>query len=134
MMQWPWRRTGGLAPRSVLLWLAIVGLVACRWAGAAPPGRPRGDGHLTGAATRHPHFGNSAVVLEDRSPFRSGLRDSEAGVLEQLRGASIYHLDMEIAEDAMHLRGREEVRFTNQETTPFRKLCSVCSRISGGHR
>ena len=119
MIRWPWRRTGGLAPRSVLLWLAIVGLVACRWAGAAPLGAPA----ATATSLAPPRAIPTSELLpwswEDRSAFRSGLRDSEAGVLEQLRGASTYHLDIEIAEDAMHLRGREEVRFTNQETTPL---------------
>lgn len=52
---------------------------------------------------------------DDRSVFRSGLIDDEAMVLEQLTGAPVYQIDLEIAPDLYSVSGRQEVRYTNQE-------------------
>ena len=53
---------------------------------------------------------------EDRSIFRSGLVESEQAVLDELDGASVYHIDLEIAEDLFHVSGHQDVRYTNTET------------------
>ncbi len=55
------------------------------------------------------------VDWDDRSVFRSGLIDGEAIVLEQLPGAPVYQIDLEIAPDLYSVSGRQEVRYTNQE-------------------
>jgi hypothetical protein len=52
---------------------------------------------------------------EDRSPFKAGLVPSEQSVLNELPGASVYHLEFNIAEDLYHVTGSEEVRYTNTE-------------------
>jgi hypothetical protein len=59
------------------------------------------------------------VAWQDRSPFRPGLIDSEAGVLEQLPGATIYHMDLVLSEDMTSISGRQEIRYTNQEDVPL---------------
>jgi aminopeptidase N len=107
---------------AILLWLAIAVSVACRGAGAPPLATPDATATALAPTRAIPDSQLLPWAWDDRSPFRSGLRDSEAGVLEQLRGASIYHLDIEIAEDALHVSGREEVRFTNQESAPLSEV------------
>lgn len=56
------------------------------------------------------------VAWDDRSLFRNGLIDAEQSALDELAGASIYHLDVHSGESLRRLEGREEVRYTNQET------------------
>lgn len=71
--------------------------------------------------------GGGAPVLipipwDDRSPFRQGLIETEQAVLEDLPGASVYHLDMRIAGDLKRVQGRQEVRYTNQEGGPLNEV------------
>jgi hypothetical protein len=54
---------------------------------------------------------------EDRSIFRSGLIESEQSVLNELEGASVYHIDLTIAGNLYRVTGHQEVRYTNTETT-----------------
>ncbi|HEY3310608.1 MAG TPA: M1 family metallopeptidase [Anaerolineales bacterium] len=56
---------------------------------------------------------------DDRAIFRSGLIEAEQPLLAGLPGASIYHLDVHIADGLTSLQGIESVRYTNQETTPL---------------
>jgi aminopeptidase N len=99
----------------VYLVLGAAGLAACQWTGAPRPAAPTPTATTSSPSRAYAEAQLLPWSWDDRSPFRTGLRDSEAGVLRQLPGASVYHLDLEIAEDALHVRGREEVRFTNQE-------------------
>lgn len=55
------------------------------------------------------------IPWADRSIFEAGLIDTEQAVLDQLAGASVYHLDLEISDDLTHLQGQEEILYTNQE-------------------
>ncbi|HKY54089.1 MAG TPA: hypothetical protein VJM08_07290, partial [Anaerolineales bacterium] len=55
---------------------------------------------------------------EDRSIFRDGLVTSERSVLDDLSGASIYHIEFTIADDFEHITGAQEVRYTNNEDVP----------------
>ena len=52
---------------------------------------------------------------DDRAIFREGLVTTEAGVLDQLPGAPVYHIDLAIAPDLLSLAGRLEALYTNQE-------------------
>ncbi|HXD09164.1 MAG TPA: M1 family aminopeptidase, partial [Anaerolineales bacterium] len=52
---------------------------------------------------------------DDRSIFKGGLVASQQHVLNELNGASIYHLTFNIADDLYHVTGTEEVRYTNNE-------------------
>ena len=60
---------------------------------------------------------------DDRTVFSSGLISTEQETLKQLSGASIYHIEIWIAEDLTSLKGQEEVRFTNQETSALDSVC-----------
>ena len=52
---------------------------------------------------------------DDRSLYRDGLIRSARGVLDQLPGASVYRIEMTIADDLTSLEGRLAVRYTNRE-------------------
>ena len=52
---------------------------------------------------------------DDRSLFKTGLVASEQSVLNELKDASVYHLEFNIADDLYHITGTEEVRYTNNE-------------------
>lgn len=52
---------------------------------------------------------------EDRSIFKDGLVASQQSVLDDLAGASIYHIEFNIADDRFHISGIEVVQYTNNE-------------------
>lgn len=52
---------------------------------------------------------------DDRSLFRSGLIPAEQATLDALPGASVYHLDLRIADDLRSVAGHEDVHYTNTE-------------------
>jgi hypothetical protein len=54
---------------------------------------------------------------DDRSVYSSGLISAEQETLKGLTGATIYHIDVKIADDLASLMGTEAVRYTNRETT-----------------
>ncbi|MEM7346676.1 MAG: M1 family metallopeptidase [Chloroflexota bacterium] len=73
------------------------------------------------------------IPWDDRTIFQSGLLDSEQAVLSQLPGATIYHLDLKIEADIVHLNGRQEIRYTNQEDQPLDKIVfRLFPNIAGG--
>ncbi|MBU1877521.1 MAG: hypothetical protein KJ734_01090, partial [Chloroflexi bacterium] len=59
---------------------------------------------------------------DDRAPFRAGLIPAEQGVLGQLPGATVYHIDLQIPNDFQVLQGREEVHYTNREDVALDKV------------
>lgn len=62
-----------------------------------------------------------AYDWDDRSPFIRGLIDDEAGILNDLRGASVYHMLLNI-EDPTTANGQMTVRYTNQETVDLTEI------------
>ena len=59
---------------------------------------------------------------EDRTIFKDGLVTSQQQVLNELTGASIYHIEFTIADDRYHITGTEEVRYTNNENTDLEEV------------
>jgi len=59
---------------------------------------------------------------DDRTPYRDGLVPSERGVLDELPGASVYHMEVAISDDLTRLRGQQAVRYTNQEDVPLERV------------
>ncbi len=55
----------------------------------------------------------------DKTPFQAGLISDEAAVLNELLGATVYHMDIAIAPDLTSVSGRQEILYTNQESTPL---------------
>lgn len=58
----------------------------------------------------------------DRSPFAAGLIASEQGVLDELPGASVYHLELDLGDDLRTIAGVEEVLYTNREEVPLEAI------------
>jgi len=57
----------------------------------------------------------SDVSWSDRTIFRPGLVTSAQGALDELPGATVYHIHVEIAEDLMSVAGHQDVLYTNRE-------------------
>ncbi|HEY3475553.1 MAG TPA: M1 family metallopeptidase [Anaerolineales bacterium] len=62
------------------------------------------------------------IPWEDRSIFRSGLIASEHSVLDELDGASVYHIEFDLEDNLFQVKGMEEVRYTNTETTQLSEV------------
>ena len=62
------------------------------------------------------------TLWEDRSIFKSGLVESQQHVLNELKGASVYHIEFNIADDIYHVTGTEEVHYTNTESVSLDKV------------
>jgi len=74
------------------------------------------------------------TAWEDRSIFTNGLKESQQSILNDLQGASVYHLVFTIAEDLIHITGKEEVQYTNTETVPLNEVeFRLFPNILGGH-
>jgi aminopeptidase N len=70
---------------------------------------------------------------ENREIFRQGLVEGERAVLDQLPGASVYHIDLQIPDDFSLLQGHLQVRYTNQEHEPLDALYfRLFPNIAGG--
>jgi len=127
--------------RTILITLAVVLLVACQTsapttAPASTATKAKPETPASTATKAKPETPVSAETVapdtpsvpapisfdfawDDRSPFRTGLIAGEQAALDQLEGASVYHIDLRIADDLVHLEGRQDVRYTNQETIPL---------------
>jgi len=77
---------------------------------------------LTATPTPAPNPNPTDIPLDDLSIFKNGLIASQQHVLNELRGASIYHLEFNIADDMVHIAGHEEVKYTNTETVTLDKV------------
>jgi hypothetical protein len=64
----------------------------------------------------------SEIGWDDRELFREVLIDAEQQVLDQLPGATVYRIDLEISDDFLALEGHQEVRYTNQEDEPLEEV------------
>ena len=75
----------------------------------------------------------AAIAWEDRTVYSAGLVGSERQALDQLPGATVYHIDLTIPDDLTILEGREEVRYTNCETRTLEELyLHLVPNYSGG--
>jgi len=73
------------------------------------------------------------MAWEDRAIFREGLIDAERAVLDDLPGATVYHMDLQIPDDFLLLQGREQVRYTNQENEPLNEVYfRLFPNVAGG--
>ena len=76
-----------------------------------------------GATTEAEHaLDPFSIPWEDREIFRSGLVPAEQGLLEDLPGATVYHVSFEVSPDYLHLAGEAEVLYTNRETVSLEEI------------
>jgi hypothetical protein len=85
--------------KKVLIFLLSLNLVLVSCIPAAP------------TATPTPQNDPLNTPWEDRSIYRSGLITAEQPVLDGMSGASIYHLEFNIADDLYHVTGHEAESF-----------------------
>jgi hypothetical protein len=74
----------------------------------------------TPASTSQP--GMFDTPWDDFSIFKGGLVPAKQSALDQLKDASVYHLEFNIAEDLYHVIGREEVKYMNTESVPLDQI------------
>ncbi|HEY7543688.1 MAG TPA: hypothetical protein VID27_02340, partial [Blastocatellia bacterium] len=55
----------------------------------------------------------------DRSIYAPGLIAAQRSILDQLPGASVYHIEITLNDDLTSLEGLEEVRYANRSSTPL---------------
>jgi hypothetical protein len=72
--------------------------------------------------TPTPHADPLNTPWSDRSIFKSGLVESEQPILESLKGASVYHIEINIAQDLYHIAGHQEVNYTNTEKVALKEI------------
>ena len=91
-------------------------LVSCSRPGPTPPTTPTATPSIPAGADP------LETPWEDRSIFKAGLVGSEQSVLDELEGASIYHIELDIADSLYEIKGAEEVRYTNTEDVPLSEV------------
>jgi hypothetical protein len=70
---------------------------------------------------------------DNQAPFRSGLIAVEQAVLEELPGASVYHIDLQIDDSLTQVAGRQEVRYTNTEDVTLNEIAfRLFPNLTGG--
>ena len=94
-----------------VIWaIAMIILVGC------------GPAELVLTATPEPVAQAGVEDWDDREVFRVGLVAAEHKTLDELPGASVYHIDVRLMDDYSGLEGQERVRYTNQENVPLDSL------------
>ena len=73
-------------------------------------------------ATSTPKPDPMTTPWDDRAIFEAGLVSSEQSVLDELQGASVYHIEFTIAENLYQIRGTEEVHYTNTEDVELNEV------------
>jgi aminopeptidase N len=59
---------------------------------------------------------------DDRSLFQGGLVESQQAVLDDLAGASIYHIEFNIDDSIYQISGHQDVRYTNKEDVDLNEV------------
>lgn len=59
---------------------------------------------------------------DDRSLFQNGLVESQQAVLDELAGASVYHIEFNIDESIYQISGHQDVRYTNKEDVDLNEV------------
>ncbi|HUG33625.1 MAG TPA: M1 family metallopeptidase [Anaerolineales bacterium] len=76
----------------------------------------------TPESTPLPDLDPSTIDWDDRSIYRAGLVPSAQPVLDALAGASVYHMDLDLADDLLSLTGTLNVRYTNTENVLLNEI------------
>ena len=85
-------------------------ILSCRFFSPETPPTPVAD------------FDPSQIPWDDRSIFQSGLVESARPILNELKGASLYHITFSISEAIYEITGTEEVRYTNNESVALNEV------------
>ncbi len=73
------------------------------------------------------------TAWDDLSPFHSGLIAAEQATLDRQAGATVYHIDLRIADELTGLQGKQEVLYTNREDAPLSEVVfRLFPNLTGG--
>lgn len=109
---------------TALVLLILAGCAPARPAGPAAKSPRATEASVQPAATPQPTGGPTAgpepaaaevTAWDDRSIYRTGLIKSEQETLTRFPHASVYHIELRIAEDMTQVMGQQQVRYTNAE-------------------
>ena len=107
---------------TISMTLVVVWISACKPAAS-------GEDAISPTKTPHP----LETPWDDRSLFKNGLIVSEQEILNNLPGASVYHIDFQISDDFLTLTGWEEVHYTNREDVPLNEIYfQLFPNVAGG--
>ena len=100
--------------------VVILAVTACSVAPASPTDEPTiaPDDTPTPTTIVSP----DEMDWEDRTVFGAGLVSTEQAVLEDLAGATVYHIDLLIPEDFNALEGHQELLYTNREVVALEEI------------
>jgi len=83
--------------------------------------------------TQPPAAPSTEFPWDERAVYQGGLRPSAQPILNELAGASVYHLQFDIARDLAHVAGKQEVRYTNTEASELTEVrFRLFANIFGG--
>jgi hypothetical protein len=118
------KRDGGMKRGT---WRMLIAGVVCLLVGVV------GTGLAVGGSTG-PLPPLSDAAWSDRTIFGPGLVTAAQGVLDELPGATVYHIHVEIAEDLMSLAGHQDVLYTNREACALSEIYfRLYPNEAGGH-
>lgn len=81
-----------------------------------------------------PHSTLFELSWDDRSLFQTGLIPDEQAALKLRPDASMYHINITLADDLTSLHGREEIHYTNTEDIPLPELdLRLFPNVGGDH-
>jgi aminopeptidase N len=115
-------------------WLVLSVLAGCK-ASPTPSHAtlPAAPTSQVAVSTLTPVLTSLAADWDERDVFRAGLVSAEQAVLDQLPGATVYHIELEIPADLLTLQGRQVVRYTNQEDKPLDEVYfRLFPNVAGG--
>lgn len=112
------RRLKGLMLCAFLVTIVVAG---CIGQPAAPAQEPTAPPSPSPTVTTVPVV-PTEVDWDDRSVFRGGLIAAEQAILDELAGATVYHVDLRIPDDYRILEGHQELRYTNREDVALEEV------------
>ncbi len=102
--------------------LIIYLLAACTTTQPPPPSAPTAGSPASATSTPAPITPPATDSWTDLSAFTSGLVESTRPILNEMSGASVYHITLTIDADLVHVDGQETVHYTNREDAPLTEI------------
>jgi len=100
--------------------VVVLAVTACSVAPTSPPEEPTVAPEDTPTPTAI--VSPDEMDWDDRTVFGAGLVSAEQAVLEDLAGATVYHIDLLIPEDFNTLEGHQELLYTNREVVALEEI------------
>lgn len=101
-----------MKPRIASLLLFSLFMLSCAFLQPTPTPAPESS------STPDPF----ATAWDDRSIFKDGLAPSAQWALDELDGATVYHIELDITDGLSHVNGSEKLRYTNTENEPLTEV------------